>query len=331
MAIQFKRNSKSDYCGEPNDHWDGHHFRNLSGRGGKNFAQFVRWQLLDKRSPWPKWRVNLHTPLLPQSLQKNQVALTFVNHATMLIQIDGFNILTDPVWPDRVSPFKYVGPKRVRQPGIEFDQLPQIHLVLVSHNHYDHLDLATLKKLSARFKPKFLVPLGDKLGLANEGVENVHEMDWWSVTNLGKLKVHFVPAQHWSGRWHNDRFQSLWGGYVVDFHGLKIYFAGDTGYESHFKEINKRFGAMDLSLLPIGAYEPRWFLKDNHMNPRDALIAHQELQSKKSVAIHFGTFRLTNEGIDHPCEELAVARSELGISENDFIVLPEGKTEILSY
>jgi L-ascorbate metabolism protein UlaG (beta-lactamase superfamily) len=283
----------------------------------------------EPRRPWPRWVENKGVPRINEKLGANQVAVTFVNHATFLIQINGATILTDPVWSERASPFHWIGPRRVRSPGVPFEDLPEIDVILLSHNHYDHLDIATLKKLRERFAPTVFAADGDARLVVPLGFKEVHEIDWWDDVQFNDvLKVTFVPAQHFSARGLFDRRKSLWGGYMIESQGRRIYFGGDTGYSTHFSDIKARLGSPDIAMLGIGAYEPRWFMKPIHMNPAEAVCAHRDLGAKQSIVMHFGTFQLTTEAIDQPREDLALSLSDSGIPESQFVVLHEGETRV---
>jgi L-ascorbate metabolism protein UlaG (beta-lactamase superfamily) len=228
-----------------------------------------------------------------------------------------------------VSPFRNVGPRRVRDPGLAFTDLPPVHLVLVTHNHYDHLDLETLIRLQKAHSPRFVTTLGNRAFLAEFGLDKIDELDWWQSVNVAGAKVTLTPAQHWSSRGPRSRNRTLWGGFVVEADGRQVYFAGDTGYGGHFRNVRERFGRVDLALLPIGAYEPRWFMRDQHMNPEDAVQAHLDLEAKLSVGTHFGCFQLTDEAIDAPPLELAAARERHGLPPDVFVVLETGETRVL--
>jgi L-ascorbate metabolism protein UlaG (beta-lactamase superfamily) len=305
------------------DHCDGQRFFNPSGGISKSFRDFLKWRFNGRRKRWPRWVENNGRPAPRARTSENDLVLTFVNHVTFLIQTNGLNFLTDPVYCQRASPSQRIGPKRVRAPGLPFDSLPQIDAVLVSHNHYDHMDVETLRRLEERFQPLFLTPLGNKRTLG--GVARVTECDWWqNIEPWPGTKLHTVPAQHWSGRGLYDRNQALWGGFVIETPRKKIYFAGDTGYGPLFKEIHSHFGTVDVALLPIGAYEPRWFMREQHMNPEDAVLAHLDLRPRLSVGTHFGTFQLTDEGIDDPLKDLAVALSKHRVE--NFTTMEFGET-----
>jgi len=312
------------------DHFDGNRFFNPTLP--KDFAPSRRStfkMMREPRKPWPAWVENLGVPRLNEPLEPNEVAITFVNHATFLIQINGVSILTDPVWSERASPFRRIGPKRVRSPGVRFEDLPAIDVVLLSHNHYDHLDIATLKQLRQRFAPTVFTANGDARLVAPLGFKEVHELDWWDGVRFNDaLKITFVPAQHFSARGLFDRKKSLWGGYMIESRGWRIYFGGDSGYSTHFSGIKHRLGPPDIAMLGIGAYEPRWFMKPIHMNPAEAVCAHRDLGATQSIGMHFGTFQLTTEAIDQPLKDLAQALSDNGIPKSQFVVLQEGETRV---
>jgi L-ascorbate metabolism protein UlaG (beta-lactamase superfamily) len=283
----------------------------------------------EPRAPWPAWVENAGVPRLDHPLRNGEIAVTFVNHATFLIQTGGVTILTDPVWSERASPFRRVGPKRVRAPGVAFADLPKVDLVLLSHNHYDHLDLATLRELRRRYDPTVLHAAGDRRLIGPLAFTRSHELDWWDTVALDDaLTVTFVPAQHFSARGLLDRRKSLWGGYVIESRGRRIYFGGDSGYSTHFADIRERLGAPDIAMLGIGAYAPRWFMQPIHMNPAEAVRAHRDLGARQSIGMHFGTFQLTTEAIDAPVTELKRALADSGVAEDEFVALLEGETRI---
>ena len=312
------------------DHFDGREFHNLDGvPAGRPFADFLRWKLLGGQpADWPQLSTaGSVAPTLPTSLVSNETAVTFIGHSTFLFQFaDGLNVLTDPVWSERVSPVTFAGPRRVSPPAIAFDDLPPVQLVLVSHGHYDHLDLPTLRRLDARFNPLFITGLGNHAFLRGHGLRQVEELDWWQAHRFRGLEVTFTPAQHWSKRSAGERNTTLWGGFWLCSGDLRVYFAGDSGLGRHFTLIRERLGAPDLALLPIGAYEPRWFMREQHMNPQDAVQAHRALGSQRSVAMHFGTFQLTEEAIDQPAIDLAAALCAAHMDPTEFIVPRFGET-----
>jgi L-ascorbate metabolism protein UlaG (beta-lactamase superfamily) len=243
-----------------------------------------------------------------------------------LLQTQQLNILTDPVWSQRVSPFLSLGPKRVREPGILFSTLPPIHVVLISHNHYDHMDIQTLIKLNKKFHPVFLVPLGNKLFLNNYGIQNVIELDWWQHYAINNAKITFLPTKHWSSRWLNDKFRTLWGSFGIEVANQKIYFAGDTGYGHHFIDIKNKWGKPTIAFLPIGSYQPEWFMRDNHLTPEEAVKSHIDLGAQTSIAIHFNTFQLSDEAIDQPVHDLQQALKAHQLIDQEFIILKEGES-----
>lgn len=309
-------------------HFNGEVFHNPGEpRLEKSFKDFLRWRFQSKREEWPKW-VDIKQQKVPKDrVSYNELSVTFINHATLLIQIDGVNILTDPVYSKRTSPVSFLGPKRVKLPGVKFDDLPKIDLILISHNHYDSFDVKTLSQIIARDNPKILFGLGNAHYLKKKDRKNAIEMDWQDQFNFKDLTITFLPNKHWSKRTLFDTNKALWGSFAI-VGSKQVYFAGDTGYGQHFKDIQKQFKYFDLSLIPIGAYEPRWFMKYAHINPEEAVIAHQELKSKKSIGIHFGTFQLTNEKIDDPQKDLATARKKYKILDSNFIAPKQGQTYV---
>jgi L-ascorbate metabolism protein UlaG (beta-lactamase superfamily) len=253
--------------------------------------------------------------------------VTFVNHATVLLQMDGVNILTDPVWSERVSPVSFAGPRRHRPPGLRFEDLPPIDAVLVSHNHYDHMDLATLRQLAGAHRPPVFTGLGNTKFLTRQDVPGARDLDWWESAPLGAgVTVTAVPARHFSTRGFIDRDRTLWCGYVVEGPSGSVYFAGDTGWGSHFEKIGRRFPNLRLALLPIGAYRPRWFMAPAHIDPEDAVRAHETLGAATSIAIHFGTFAQADDGETEPIEELRAALARRLGSKPRFLLLDNGES-----
>ncbi len=286
------------------DHFDGRLFLNPGlGRIDKTFGDMWRWSREDK-AVWPEWVETATGPVVWPAAGRGAAA-TFVNHATFVVRFgaadSGVTALLDPIWSERCSPVSFAGPKRVHAPGVPFDSLPRVDVVMISHNHYDHLDLPTLKRLASRDDPLFLVPLGDARLLRGAGITRVEEMDWWQTKSFGSVEITFLPSQHWSARGLFDRNRSLWGSWgLVGHDGTAVYHAGDTGYGPHFREIRERWGSPHLALLPIGAYAPRWFMGTAHMDPAQAVSAFRDLGAHKAVGMHFGTFPLTNEPREEP-------------------------------
>jgi len=307
----------------PRDHFDGRKFFNPSGPALQPFTALPRL-LLTRRTPWP--RTVPVTQREPPDRHGNDIVVTFIGHATFLIQTQTATIITDPVFADHAGPFGLLGPRRVGRPGITFERLPPVSLILLSHNHYDHCDTHALRKLAQRFDPGVVAPLGNASLLRSVGLGRVEELDWWNEASVAGVPVTLTPAHHFSARTPFDRNRALWGGFVITIGARRIYFAGDTGYTAAFKDIYERFGSVDLALLPIGAYEPRWFMQSIHMNPAEAVQAHLDLRAHTSVAMHFGTFQLTPEGIDEPVHALADALDSHGIAPNAFRALSVGES-----
>ena len=317
-------------------HHTGDGFRNLHLEEDHGFSDFLRWRWdrLWKKFPSPD---SYHFPVAENNssfLKSNdeETSLTWIGHATLLIQINGVNILTDPQFSKRASPVQWAGPERVVPPSPPLDELPPIHMVLISHDHYDSLDVQSVKMLHNREGGKdtiFFVPLGLKEWLQKLGVTNVVEIDWWEEFRAGPLTIVAAPMQHWGKRSPFSRNNHLWASWIVLSEDFRFYFGGDTGYSPHFRETGKKFGPFDLAALPIGAYEPRWFMKNHHINPEEAVEAHKDLKSKKSVAMHWGTFILTDEPLDEPPRLLKEAMKEQGLSEEEFLILQHGETILL--
>lgn len=280
--------------------------------------------LLEPRAPWPAWIDESTRRPLP--LDGAVAVVTFIGHSTFLIQTAAGNILTDPMYSKRAAPFNLLGPRRVRPPAVPFDDLPPIAIVLLSHNHYDHCDLRTLGLLAERFDPLVITPLCNGPLVRSAGIGRVEELDWWQEARTSALPITLTPAQHFSARTPFDRNRALWGGFTLAVGDARIFFAGDTAYAPFFREIRDRVGPIDLALLPIGAYEPRWFMREVHMNPAEAVQAHLDLAASRSIGMHFGTFRLTAEGIDEPPRALADACRGNNIPPSHFQTLGFGES-----
>jgi L-ascorbate metabolism protein UlaG (beta-lactamase superfamily) len=313
------------YKGPVSDHFDGRRFINPGSIRAKGFREVLKWMITRKQGEW-KEVSDRHDKEKPAARVDNGIRITFVNHSTFLIQVDGVNILTDPVFSERTSPVSWAGPRRMRPPGIKLEDLPGIDVLLLSHNHWDHLDIGTVKKIHALHHPKIVTPLGVKAFLNQESVTGTNDIDWWEQVEINPLlKVQSVPAQHFSGRGTFDRDATLWCGYVIHRRGGNIYFAGDTGYNDQtFNEIGERCTPIRVALIPIGAYKPKWFMSPIHCSPEEAVKIHQAVRSKNSVATHFGTFPLADDGQAEPVVELNKALQESGIYPDTFLVLKEG-------
>ena len=267
----------------------------------------------------------------PTRLRANtsETSLTWIGHCTLLLQVDGKNYLTDPHFAERASPVPFFGPKRTTPPGIELDELPRIDHVLISHNHYDHLDISTIRRLRKQFPDAlYHVPLKLRGWFENVGIRRVVELDWWEARSEDGVNFTAVPTQHWSNR-GLDRNETLWCGWVVETPNFRFLFIGDTGYSQDFKDIQEKFDTFDLAAIPIGAYNPRWFMKDAHQNPEEAVQCMQDLNAKTAVATHWGTFQLTFEKMDEPPQRLDAAMAAKGLDSDRFMVFKHGETRYL--
>lgn len=265
------------------------------------------------------------------------LSVTWIGHSSFLIQLGGINILTDPVWSDRASPVQWAGPKRVSPPGFPIDQLPPIDLVMQSHNHYDHLDDSTVRHLvHVHPDARWITPVGVGAFIRERGARNVSEHDWWDEVEVPGVTVACTPAQHFSGRGFRDRNRSLWCGWALKAGAIRVYFCGDSGYHPRFEEIGRRLGPFDVALMPVGAYEPRWFMTPVHMDPNEAVTAFRDLHrphdSEKRgvfVPMHWGTFRLTDEPVEEPPILTAEHWRKAGLPEANFRRLALGETQEL--
>lgn len=320
--------SAPGYNGPNSDHFNGSTFKNLNGAEAKSPWEALKWSLRRDPGPWTELtKEDFAFAEKPADRVYDELKITFVNHATFLIQTGGLNILTDPVWSDRVSPLSFVGPKRMRPPGLKFEDLPEIDLVILSHNHYDHLDLPTLRKLDSLYRPDFIVPLGVDLFLNQKGIQNTSALDWWDQVIVSKnLNVHSVPAQHFSARGLFDQSKTLWAGYVLKTQLGNVYFAGDTGYGDFFADIKKSFGSIKVGLIPIGAYKPEWFMGPIHVNPAEAIQIHKDIEAEISFGMHFGTFPLADDGMEEPLDDFSEAMQKPENKGINFKILSEGDT-----
>ena len=303
------------------DHHDGQRFHNPDpGARARPLRDVWRWHRARRPSVWPRWIVDAPADPIPEATP-GRLTIVWIGHSSFLIRLGSCTLLTDPVFALHAGPFGRLGPRRVRAPGIALTALPRIDLVLQSHNHYDHLDPAALRAIARRDAPAIVTPLGNRAYLPRNARPRAAEGDWWDVVEpLPGVRVTIVPAQHFSARTPWDRDQALWAGFVMESEGRRVYFAGDSGYGAHFAEIGRRFPGIEVALLPIGAYEPRWFMGPVHVDPAQALQAHHDVGARTSVAMHFGTFQLTDEGIDAPVEELRAEMRTQGVSEERFVV-----------
>jgi len=317
----------SYYDGPVSDHFDGQRFFNPGeAPTDRSLGEILRWRRSAPDNPWP--RSIPVTPTVPEPRVEGLRA-TMVGHATLLIQLAGLNILTDPVWSNRASPLSFAGPRRVTAPGIRLVDLPRIDAILLSHNHYDHLDIATLKALHRRDAPLIVTPLGnDRIVHRHLRDARVATGDWGDrIEFAAGAEAHIVPANHWSSRGLRDRRMALWGGFMVRAGGRLVYFAGDTGYGTGaiFRAMRERYGSPDLALLPIGAYDPRWFMAAQHTDPEDAIRILSDLEARAAIGIHWGTFRLTDEPCDEPAQLLAAQLRAVRIEPATFQAMRPGQ------
>ena len=319
------------YNGPASDHFDGERFFDPHGAPLKDRRDLLRWMAerfgRGTKARWPAWAPSPYADQPPGRVEGPAWRVTYVGHASWLIQAAGLNILLDPVWSKRASPFRLIGPKRVNDPGIAFADLPPIDVVLVSHGHYDHLDLATLSRLAAAHRPRVITPLGNDVIMRNRnGAIAAEAHDWEDRVEIGAgVAVTLVATHHWSARNLSDRNMSLWASFVVETPGGRIYFVADSAYGRYFSDARARHGRFKLAILPIGAYEPRWFMRDQHMNPAEAVQAFVDCGADQALAHHYGTFQLTDEAIDAPLAALAEALKAAGIPAERFRALRPGE------
>ncbi len=306
------------------DHFNGKTFFNPGEASDRGLLDLLKWKRTSRATPWPE-RVEVTQRPLPPAPAEG-VTATWIGQSTFLLRSANAAILTDPVFSERAGPTSWLGPRRVAPPGIALESVPKVDLVLLSHDHYDHCDFPSLRRLAERDDPLVLAPLGHRSLLAGAGLGRIVELDWWqSHACAPGLEATLVPARHWSRRRPFGTNRRLWGGFMLRAGGRLVYFVGDSGYqEGLFAEIALRCGAPDLALIPIGAYEPRWFMKDAHMNPAEAVRVHTETGTRRSLAMHWGTFQLTDEGREEPVLALEKARNGAGLGPGAFEVLPIG-------
>lgn len=324
--------SPSRYHGPVSDHFDGRRFHNYARFKDQQIEDAIRLELhtlQGKRGHWERWQ-DVTTDVPPRRVGGGQLRVTFVNHATVLIQVDSINILTDPVWSNRISPVRWYGPKRHRPPGIRFDDLPPIDLVVISHNHYDHMDVATLKQLVARSHPRIVTGLGNARYLEEHGVPDAEEIDWWqSIPIRDGIRLTGVPAQHLSARGLGDKWRTLWLGFVIEARSGAVYFAGDTGFAEFFPQIRDRFARFRLAILPIAPARPRRAMAPRHMSAGDAVRAAQLFDASTSIAMHFGTFQQGDDAEEEPPDSLRAALAAAGDCAPRFWALGNGETRLV--
>ncbi|MGL4495235.1 MAG: MBL fold metallo-hydrolase [Beijerinckiaceae bacterium] len=327
----WKSSRNPYYDGPVSDHFDGVRFFNPGGKLTNGFRSFLRWQTArGGKEAWPEaYPGAAVTDKPPAKVEGGALRVSFVGHASLLVQTAGLNILFDPVWSERASPVSFTGPKRVNPPGIAFDDLPRIDWARVSHTHYDHLDLETLTRLHDAHVPRIVTPLGnDAIMKSHDGRLKVTAKDWGERVDLaGDVALHLAPAHHWSARGMLDRRMALWAAFVLTTPHGNILLVGDSGFHDgiYYRQIAEKFGPFRFSFLPIGAYEPRWFMAAQHQNPDEAVQAHKILRSAATLGHHWGTFKLTDEGIERPLEALDAARDKHGVSAAEFFTLRPGE------
>lgn len=312
------------------NHFDGTRFFNADGPMRRSFLRFMKWQCTRKVGPWPRHVPNPSSDVPPRKGSGDILRVSLIGHASLLLQTQDYNILMDPVYTTYASPIHGLGPKRVNPPGVAFDALPPIDLVLISHNHYDHLDLKTIARLWKTHKPTLVAPLkNDRIIQRYNPRIPVKTLDWGQSLKLSKaLTLHLEPMNHWSARGWFDYNKALWGAFVIATPAGNIYFVGDTGFGdgSLFKKAQQKFKSFRLALLPIGAYNPRWFMKSVHMNPDEAVQAHTLLNASNTLGIHFGTFcGLADDGFSEPLNALAHALKKYNVSQKTFRTLTPGQ------
>ncbi len=315
------------------DHFDGEHFFNPGASQARGLGAVLRWQLNRQRARWPARLPNPTFPPPGDTVEAGQVSLTFIGHSTFLIRFPGpdgiTSILTDPIFSERCFPVQWMGPRRVRAPGLALEALPPIDAVLVSHNHYDHMDLPSLRVLHQRFRPLLLTTPGNARPLRDAGMPDAVELDWWQAAEAGPVRVKATPARHFAARGVGDRNRTLWAGFMLDVPKGRLLFAGDSGAGPHWAAIRDRLGPPGVALLPIGAYLPREIMQAVHMDPAEAVQARADLGAREAIGMHFGTFQLTDEAIDAPVQALRQACTRAGLPAWAFDVLGFGETRAL--
>jgi L-ascorbate metabolism protein UlaG (beta-lactamase superfamily) len=312
------------------DHFNGKTFFQNHHDHAIRRRDFWRWRLTAKPKPWPR-QIALPVRPTPPSPAGEEVVATWIGHASFLLQTKNICLLTDPVFSERASPVAWAGPRRAHAPGIALSALPHVDVVLLSHDHYDHCDVASLTALASNYDPVFIAPLRHHDVLSATGARRIVELDWWQSHSIGAgSAVILTPSKHWSNRLGRPRNYRLWGGFYLNLGPKRVWFVGDSGYDAEiFRTVRTRCGAPDLALVPIGAYEPRWFMAPMHMNPMEAVQLHHDVESRLSIGMHWGTFQLTDEGREDPVEALASARNAAGLQADEFRILSPGESTVV--
>lgn len=320
LAPFLRRPANAYHAGPVSDHFDGTVFFNPGGVEPRAFADLLRWQFSGQRKAWPAAHEAGRPAAIPAAREAGLV-ITAIGHASFLYQMDGVNILIDPVWSERMSPVSFAGPKRVNPPGISFDALPPVDVVIITHNHYDHMDMATLARLQARHAPHFVTPLGNDAILRPAlGNARITTTDWGDTLTHGRLALACEPCHHWSARGMRDRRHALWAAYAISGPSGTAYHVGDTGFHDgiNYRAAAARHTAIDVATLPIGAYEPRWFMQGQHQNPQEAVEGFRLLGARRAIGHHWGTVQLTDEAVDAPRLALAAALDAAGVAHERF-------------
>ncbi len=327
-AALAPRRRNAYYQGPVSDHFNGLTFFNPVGEGPKSLSNLLKWRF-EPTETWPEAYASSFRDRPPETVRGPAARVVHVGHASFLVQTAGRNLLIDPVWSERASPVSFAGPRRVNAPGVAFEDLPKIDAVLLTHNHYDHMDMATLARLVARFGPRIITPLGND-AIIREAIEaaRLQAVDWGDVADLGDgLNVHVEPTHHWSARGTTDRMHALWASFVIASGARTLYCIGDTGFGDGrtFRNIAARYPRIDAALIPIGAYEPRWFMREQHVNPQEAVRILTMSGAARAIGHHWGTFPLTNEGVERPLEHLTAALAAEQIAPHRFVAARPGQ------
>ncbi len=321
------------YNGQVSDHFDGKSFYNPGKPFDKGFGSLLKWRLTAGKQKWPAYTELDAYDYPPERVFGEQLRVSLVGHATVLLQTEGINILTDPVWSERASPVHWAGPRRVHPPGIALADLPPIDVVLISHNHYDHLDLPSLHALWRHSKPRILVPLGNDRIITDHNAAILSEaFDWGDAVQIASsVTVHVEPIQHWSARGLFDRNRALWAAFTITTASGNIYFVGDSGYGhgDNFRAAKEKFHSFRLAILPIGAYDPRWFMAYQHMNPEESVKALEDLGSPPFLPIHYRMFPMADTGYGQPLLDLRRAIQVHQVEEEKIILLMAGESRFI--
>jgi L-ascorbate metabolism protein UlaG (beta-lactamase superfamily) len=321
--------SSTYYEGPVTGHFDGQTFSNAGPPRPNSAWDFWRWQVTREPGPWPEWVDNETMDKPPARVEGDELRVSYINHATVLMQTQGLNILTDPIWSDRASPVSFAGPKRVRAPGVRFEDLPKIDVVLVSHNHYDHMDVVTLEKIWLRDQPRIITPLGNDTIIRSQNKSiRVEVVDLAQSLELApNVRTTLEPMQHWSARTRWDTNRALWGSFVIQASGGAIYFVGDAGYGGgvNYRNAAQKYGGFRFTLMPIGAYQPQWFMAYSHQTPEEAVQGHLDSQSCYTLATQHSTFPMADDGYEEPLRDLAFGRQKLGVVDDTFKALMNGQ------